>query len=140
MRSSVGIGLVGGPLQRLLPFPRVNLFVTQSDSPVRASQALSTENSIAFKLQGFCYHYNCEPDSQNQSKKKCYWMRKIESQLRSSPSYRECNFLKIICNLGSLSVMAWVTFYLQLPNDYPRLKFNCGLSEFLPQRYLKLLI
>lgn len=66
------MGLVGGQLQRLgflLPFLRVNLFVTQSDSPVIASQALSTENFIAFKLQGFCYQYNCEPDSQNQSKK-----------------------------------------------------------------------
>lgn len=65
-------GGVAGQLQRpgvLLPVLRANLFVTQSDSLVLAPQVLSTENSIAFKLQGFCYGYNCEPDSQIQSEK-----------------------------------------------------------------------
>ena len=72
MWSSVGIQLVGGQLQHLgflLPFffLRANFFVTQSALLLIAFQALSTENFIAFKLQGFCYHYNYEPDSQNQS-------------------------------------------------------------------------
>ena len=76
----MGIRLVGGQLQHLgflLPFfLRANFFVTQSALPVIAFQALSTENFIAFKLQGFCDHYNYEPDSQNQSEIQKYQQRR----------------------------------------------------------------
>ena len=108
-------------------FLRANFFVTQSALLVIAFRALSTENFIAFKLQGFCYHYNYEPDSQNQSEiQKSQQRRRTEPWLRSGPSYRECNLLMIICSLSSLFMMSCVHFYLQLSGNHPWLKFTCG--------------
>ena len=61
-------------------FLRANFSVTQSALPVTAFQALSTESFIAFKLQGFCDHYNYEPDSQNQS-----GIQKYQQRRRTEP-------------------------------------------------------
>lgn len=90
---------------------RANWFVTQSDPEVVASQVLSTENFIALKSQGFCFHHNGEPDSPHQSRGKCQQVRRAESRLPSSPRDGEHRSQGIIRNLSSLSMMLHASFY-----------------------------
>lgn len=118
-------------------FLRANFFVTQSDLPVLASQAPSTENSIAFKLQGFCYHHNCEADSQNQNKKEYHQTRRTESWLWSGPGYRGCNFPRITCDLTSLSMTSYAIFICNFQSMMVDKSLSVASIASLLQRCLK---